>query len=82
MIEDPLPISGTATALGNQGIRKGQKLTPIREDLNKVFIKKELISRSLQLCNPDTYDLVRIGAGWVAGSNLKAISGLLLPVQS
>ena len=78
MIENSLPISGAATALGNQGLRKGQKLTAVGEDLNKVFIKKGLTTPSLQLCNPDTYDnadtydLVRIGAGCVAGSNLKA----------
>ena len=57
MIEDPLPISGTATALGNQGHRKGQKLTSVGEDLNKVFIKKGLTTPSLQLCNPDIYKL-------------------------
>ncbi len=55
MTEDPLPISGAATALGNQGLRKGQKLTAVGEDLNKVFIKKGLTTPSLQLCNPDTY---------------------------
>ena len=56
MIEDPLSISGAATALGNQGLRKGQKLTAVGEYLNKVFIKKGLTTPSLQLCNPDTYN--------------------------
>ena len=56
MIEDPVPISVAATTLGNQGLRKGQKLTAVGEDLNKVFIKKGLTTLSLQLCNPDTYN--------------------------
>ncbi len=55
MTEDPLPISGEATALGNQGLRKGQKLTAVGEDLNKVFVKQGLTTPSLQFCNPDTY---------------------------
>ncbi len=54
MIEDPLPISGAATALGNQGIRKGQILTAAGDDLNKFFIKKGVTTPSLQFCNPDT----------------------------
>ena len=56
MIENPLPISGAATALGIQGLRKGQELTAVDEDLNKVSIKKGLTTPSLQLCNSDTYD--------------------------
>ncbi len=55
MIEDPLPISETATSLGNQGLRKGHQLTAVGEDLKKVFIKKGLTTPSLQLCNPDIY---------------------------
>ncbi len=54
MIEDPLPISEAATGLGNQGLRKGQKLTTVGDDLNKFFIKKGLTTPSLQYCNPDT----------------------------
>ncbi len=55
MIEDPLPISEAATTLGNQGLRKGQILTAVGEDLNKFFIKKGVTTPSLQFCNPDTY---------------------------
>jgi hypothetical protein len=54
MIEDPLPISEAATALGNQGLRKRQILTAVGDDLNKFFIKKGLTTPSLQFCNPDT----------------------------
>ncbi len=53
MIEDPFPISKAATALGNQGLRKGQILTAVGDDLNKFFIKKGLTTPSLQFCNPE-----------------------------
>ncbi len=55
MIEDPLPVSEAATTLGNQGLRKGQILTAVGEDLNKFFTKKGLTAPSLQFCNPDAY---------------------------
>ena len=62
MIEGPLPISGAATALENQGLRKGQILTAVGEDLNKVFIKKGLTTPSLQISNLDTYRCRKIPA--------------------